>query len=252
MTTNAAPSRAYRLRKKPSLTADERAWLTEYDSNKKPNGRKVTPRPAPERQGEYTDEARLSWRALLGELPRTARPESPPAEVDAPSRGYDYTAPPALTERPQSTLADFSDADGPAPAAPGALDASGAAPADATGPVGCGVCAGCRSAIPAPVCALSGSTVPRPLSDADALGIAKAAFTALRISIAMSYSGHMPGPASKLQEGTAGNAIAQLSHRYDMQFLSDIAPFVMLAQSMGGYAVTAAAESKALKSGKRP
>jgi len=243
MTANAAPSRAYRLRKKASLTPDERAWLTQYDANKKPNGRKVKPRPA-----QTVADARqttVDWQKVL------PRPEIPPAEVDAPSRGYDYTAPPALTERPQSTLADFSDADGPAPAAPGALDTSGAAP-DATGPVGCGVCAGCRSAIPAPVCALSGSTVPRPLSDADALGIAKAAFTALRISIAMSYSGHMPGPASKLQEGTAGNAIAQLSHRYDMQFLSDIAPFVMLAQSMGGYAVTAAAESKALKSGKSP
>lgn len=225
--------------KKP--TPDALAWLRQYEATRE--ARAATARPVAARE-----------RALHEVSDGTLRQNAERSNIDAPSRTYE--APPPPPPVVENALDDFSKLD-PAPVDPDAVApaATPGAPYVAPAPgaelavlppsgQGCGLCPECRSGERAPRCALSGSVVPRPLSDEEAGDITDAIFGGLR-GVVFAWHKHRPSPATEDQRARLTRGIVGVSKRHDLQAVANVTPYYAVLAALTSYATEANAEAAA-------
>ncbi len=244
--TAAEQSKAKRLRALPSLNREQRIWLTRYQEAhpvRKPP-RKRPPAPAPARAEKEA--------AGTVQAPAPTQAQAP-AEVQAPApAGAAYEAPPAVTLDQGHELADLRDLDAvtPEPVAP--AEPPSIAPLtdhdrDPSQP--CGVCSHCRSKVKPPICPESGQVIPRPLDARSADAAAMALLGTIGFGVAAMYQSIIDPPSAQQRADTA-SALAQLSERYDLAMVNELAPYLMLVRGAGTYTKDAFAQGKTRKAAK--
>jgi hypothetical protein len=229
--SNSERVKASRLRRKPSLTPKESAWLNRYQQA---HPVRATPQPATDTPPATPEKTRVT----------------DPLPVSSPDTSESFEAPPPPTLDDGNALPDLRDLDGPPPAPPAEpLSIAPMLPDDSPHGegLGCGgVCPTCRGKKPKPRCSLSGDVIPVPLDARESEALASAVFTAIAAGIYLATQEGIESP-NELQKANARDAIARLSVRHDMSGVSDLTPYVMAATVFGGHAANQYRRAKARK-----